>query len=152
MDDTTVCSTDTAPTPYVPKVVTKEKEEHWSTWLSRKQHKTHFYDRQYCQAEPMANTPGLYDASAEARAILQDTLDNWYVATEDIPKPDNTIGVGVLCDALDYLKGRDIGNRFSHAFDFFLEASDTEDETRDQAEYERAHETGSWRNEPTPST
>jgi hypothetical protein len=98
----------------------------------------------------MTNTPGLYDASAEARAIIQGAID-------EVGASSSSTGALILLDVLDYLKGKDLTKAWgrpspSHAFDFFLEASDTEDEARAEAEYEHAHETGSWRNEPTPST
>jgi hypothetical protein len=99
--------------------------EHWTTWIARKTHKTHFRNRFGAHSDVHAsgtNTPGLYDGSAEARYILQNTLDTWDVNTADLHTALNINGVGIVASALDYLKGKDLlPNRFSHAKDFFTD-------------------------------
>lgn len=79
-----------------------EPEEHPYMWISRKSHKTHFRERTSRSSYlPKSNTPGLYDGSAEARAIVngaQDQIEN------------NEKGVApsiVLLHVLHYLKGMD---------------------------------------------
>src|SRR5208282_5220867 len=73
-----------------------EKAEHWTAWIARKCHKTHFLRPGH--SSPASNTPGLYDGSAEARAILGPTFEG------DITEE----GAGVRRHALDYLKGRNV--------------------------------------------
>ena len=46
-------------------------------------------------SSPKTNTPGLYDGSAEARAILSQDLEM------------DTVASGIMRHALDYLKGKD---------------------------------------------
>ncbi len=73
--------------------------EHWTQWIARKCHRTHFRDRvSRSSYQPRTNTDVLYDGSVEARAILGPTFEG------DITEE----GAGVRRHALDYLKGRDV--------------------------------------------
>lgn len=85
-----------------------EPQEKPLDWAFRRKHKTHFADRQACQSAPRTNTPGLYDGSAEARAILGPTFEG------DITQE----GADIRRHALRYLKGMD-SIETSFAKDFF---------------------------------
>jgi hypothetical protein len=69
-------------------------------WSLRKTHKTHFDHGSRCTSSPLSNTPGLYDGSAEARAILETAYD----------MAEGTSALMVIRHALNYLKGMDIPN------------------------------------------
>lgn len=93
-------------------------------WISRRTYHTHFRDRYGAQSDVHKsgnNTPGLYDGSAEARAILQDIIDNWEVARENIGDKNNTCAVETLFNALHYLKGMDMQDRWSGTQEFFTD-------------------------------
>jgi hypothetical protein len=93
-------------------------------WVFRKKHKTHFRDRYGAQSDVHKsgnNTPGLYDGSAEARAILQGIIDSWEVARENIEDKNNICAVETLFNALHYLKGMDMQDRWSGTQEFFTD-------------------------------
>src|SRR5208283_2229838 len=91
-----------------------EKAEHWTAWIARKCHKTHFLRPGH--SSPASNTPGLHDGSAEARAILSQDLET------------DTVASGILRHALDYLKGKDSVNPGMWTREFFGEEELTEEE------------------------
>ena len=89
-----------------------ELEEHWTNWTARKSHRTHF--SRPGTSSPKNNSTGLYDGSAEARAILVDAMN---FADED---PGLSVGYEMLESALNYFKGKDLSpERFSYTADFF---------------------------------
>jgi hypothetical protein len=57
----------------------------------------------------------LYDGSAQAREILSDAMG----AIFDHPEGKDWHAFGILGNALDYLKGRDMQDLFSYTADFF---------------------------------
>ena len=98
-------------------LVVPTNTEHWTQWLARKCHKTHFHSPiSLSSYQPKTNTPGLYDGSAEARAILGPTFEG--DVTEE--------GAGIRRHALDYLKGKNVNNLSMWTKDFFG-IEDTED-------------------------
>src|ERR1700690_2643123 len=85
-----------------------ELPEHWTNWIARKSHKTHFL--RPGTSSPANNSALLYDGSAEARQILRNALD----------EADTDTVHQIIMSALDYLKGRDLSpDRFSYTADFF---------------------------------
>ena len=90
-------------------------------WIAQKSHKTHFHLPG--KSSPANNSELLYDGSAEARAILKDALERVHMR-EDM----SLEAVGVLTNALDYLKGCFVGGRFSNTKEFFDEPVDPEGE------------------------
>ena len=96
-----------------------EPNENWFTWIARKTHKSVFSgSKNRPHSSPLTNTPGLYDGSAEARAILQGAIDAWENSGSETFGADY-IALGSLGNALDYLKGRDMQGRFSYTVSFF---------------------------------
>jgi hypothetical protein len=77
-----------------------EPAEHPFLWIARKTHKTHFDHGSRCTSSPLSNTPGLYDGSAEARAILETAYD----------AVEGSSALGALRHALEHLKGMDVIN------------------------------------------
>jgi hypothetical protein len=85
-----------------------ELPEHWTNWITRKSHRTHFL--RPGTSSPANNSALLYDGSAEARKILRVAIDYC---------EDGKLRVSLM-RALDYLKGCFIGPyRFSYTADFF---------------------------------
>lgn len=85
--------------------VVDKTPEHWTQWIARKCYKSAFsrrVNRSSCQ--PKTNTPGLYDGSVEARAIVKNALD--------VEKGDGdgkvVVADGILLHVMAYLKGRDV--------------------------------------------
>jgi hypothetical protein len=94
--------------------------EHWTQWIARKTYKSVFSRRKNKSSyEPKTNTPGLLDGSAEARQILRDAQVAVFDST---PSNDGIIAMGILRDALDHVKGKDLSpSRFKFSAEFFTD-------------------------------
>src|ERR1700690_2309167 len=89
-----------------------ELPEHWTNWIARKSHHTHFL--RPGTSSPANNSALLYDGSAEARQIIVNAMTDFEGAGLYIPL------YYTLASALDCLKGRDLSpDRFSYTADFF---------------------------------
>lgn len=102
-------------------------------WVFRKKHQTHFHtNKNASQSLPkLTNTPGLYDGSAEARAIVKAAQE----AVGDL-KDGNTavvIAHGILYHVMDYLKGKDPVNPGMWTSDFMGEEEEPLSELEQQA-------------------
>lgn len=92
-----------------------ELVEHPFLWISRKTHRTHFAHKGRSTSDTKTNTPGLYDGSAEAWAIVQSALDS----LEEFQSDAENCAVGILMHALDYLKGKDITGLHSYTNEIY---------------------------------
>jgi hypothetical protein len=95
---------------------TIEREEHWTLWLARKCYKSSFRDRFECKSSPANNTGLLYDGSALARQIVSEAQK---VVISEPASKEGLIALGILKNALDYMKGQFVGQRFSFTREFF---------------------------------
>ena len=86
--------------------------EHWTQWVARKSYKSSFKDRMIRSSyTPKTNTVGLYDGSAEAQQILRNAQTAVF---DQDPTLNGLHAMGALTNALDYVKGKDISDRYSN--------------------------------------
>ena len=89
----------------------EKQDEHWSTWISRKTHRTHFL--RPGTSSPANNSELLFNGSAEARQIVVDAMGNLLDYPEDY-------SFEILVSVLNHLKGKDLSpDRFSYTANFF---------------------------------
>ncbi len=98
-------------------------------WVFQKKHKTHFQsDKNMSQSLPKtSNTVGLYDGSAEARAIVKNAQELIDFELEGGGE-EAVIADAILAHVMDYLKGKDISGYTTMAFEYFGPDAEPESE------------------------
>jgi len=94
-----------------------EPQEHWTTWLARKTHRTHFRDRvNKSSYQPKTNTAVLLEYEGglgEALELLKSASVRIFDKTKEEATYADIYAMGALRHAIDYLKGKDLNPQLS---------------------------------------